>query len=79
MRKPDPVSYTHLDGYKRQAFSDMGWECPAILSALESVDGLYFDGISQIRMDEWAKGRVALVGDAAACPSLCLLYTSRCV
>lgn len=52
------------------AFSDMGWECPAILSALESVDGLYFDGISQIRMDEWAKGRVALVGDAAACPSL---------
>ncbi|MEO6065951.1 MAG: FAD-binding domain [Lysobacterales bacterium] len=52
------------------AFSDVGWECPAILSALEHVDGVYFDSISQIRMDAWTKGRVALVGDAAACPSL---------
>lgn len=52
------------------AFSDMGWECPAILSALANVDGVYFDSISQIRMDAWTKGRVALVGDAAACPSL---------
>ena len=52
------------------AFSDMGWECPAILSALEKTDGVYFDSISQIRMDGWTKNRVALVGDAAACPSL---------
>jgi 2-polyprenyl-6-methoxyphenol hydroxylase-like FAD-dependent oxidoreductase len=52
------------------AFSGMGWECPAILSALEDVDGVYFDSISQIRMDAWSKGRVALLGDAAACPSL---------
>ena len=52
------------------AFSSMGWETPAILAALEHVDGVYFDSISQIRMDAWTKGRVALVGDAAACPSL---------
>lgn len=52
------------------AFSDMGWETPAILSALQHVDGVYFDSISQIRMDAWTKGRVALVGDAATCPSL---------
>jgi len=52
------------------AFSDMGWECPAILSALEKTDGIYFDSISQVRMDGWTKSRVALVGDAAACPSL---------
>lgn len=50
--------------------SDMGWECPGILSALEGVDGVYFDSISQIRMDAWTSGTVALVGDAAACPSL---------
>lgn len=53
-----------------QVFSDMGWECPAILSSLERADGVYFDSISQIRMETWAKGRVALLGDAAACPSL---------
>jgi 2-polyprenyl-6-methoxyphenol hydroxylase-like FAD-dependent oxidoreductase len=48
----------------------MDWECPAILAALEHVDDIYFDSISQVRMDSWTKGRVALVGDAAACPSL---------
>ena len=31
---------------------------------------LYFDAVSQIRMPCWSKGRVALVGDAAHCPSL---------
>ena len=30
----------------------------------------YFDRVSQIRMPSWSRGRVALVGDAAACPSL---------
>ena len=52
------------------AFSGMGWETPAILSAMEQVDGVYFDSISQVRMEAWTKGRVALLGDAAACPSL---------
>ena len=31
---------------------------------------IYFDRVSQIRMDRWTKGRTALVGDAAACVSL---------
>jgi 2-polyprenyl-6-methoxyphenol hydroxylase-like FAD-dependent oxidoreductase len=30
----------------------------------------YFDRVSQIRMPSWTRGRVALIGDAAACPSL---------
>src|SRR6185437_8941268 len=29
-----------------------------------------FDRVSQIRMDRWSQGRVALVGDAAFCVSL---------
>ncbi len=65
-----PTSEPERKAALTNAFSDMGWECPAILSALEHVDGVYFDSISQIRMDAWTKGRVALVGDAAACPSL---------
>ena len=65
-----PVSETARRSALNQAFSGMGWECPAILSALAGVTDLYFDSISQIRMDGWTKGRVSLVGDAAACPSL---------
>jgi 2-polyprenyl-6-methoxyphenol hydroxylase-like FAD-dependent oxidoreductase len=52
------------------AFADVGWECPQILLAMQQVDDIYFDRVSQIRMDRWTKGRTALVGDAAACVSL---------
>jgi 2-polyprenyl-6-methoxyphenol hydroxylase-like FAD-dependent oxidoreductase len=31
---------------------------------------LYFDAVSQIRLEQWHRNRVALVGDAAFCPSL---------
>jgi 2-polyprenyl-6-methoxyphenol hydroxylase-like FAD-dependent oxidoreductase len=51
-------------------FADVGWECPRILAALENARDVYFDRVSQIRMDRWTKGRTALVGDAAACVSL---------
>jgi 2-polyprenyl-6-methoxyphenol hydroxylase-like FAD-dependent oxidoreductase len=51
-------------------FADVGWECPRILAAMESVRNIYFDRVSQIRMGCWTKGRTALIGDAAACVSL---------
>ncbi|MGA9978766.1 MAG: FAD-binding domain [Candidatus Sulfotelmatobacter sp.] len=58
----------------RQRFGSSGWECPQILDALDSADDLYFDRISQIRMDPqqglWTRGRVTLLGDAASCVSL---------
>ena len=54
----------------RKVFMDVGWEAPKILDAIESAEGIYFDSVSQIRMPSWSKGRVALIGDAAACVSL---------
>lgn len=51
-------------------FGDVGWECPEMLAAMRKVNGIYFDRVSQIRMDRWTRGRTALVGDAAACVSL---------
>lgn len=51
-------------------FSDVGWECPQILQAMQGVDEIYLDCVSQIRMKQWTKGRVALIGDAAASVSL---------
>ncbi len=46
------------------------WECPLILDELYRTEELYFDRVSQIRMESWSRGRVALVGDAAFCVSL---------
>jgi 2-polyprenyl-6-methoxyphenol hydroxylase-like FAD-dependent oxidoreductase len=54
----------------REKFHDGEWECQQILGELDRAPDLYFDRVSQIRMDGWSRGRVALVGDAAACVSL---------
>jgi 2-polyprenyl-6-methoxyphenol hydroxylase-like FAD-dependent oxidoreductase len=58
----------------RKRFGPSGWECPQILEALDASDDLYFDRVSQIRMDPqqglWTRGRVTLIGDAASCVSL---------
>jgi len=55
-------------------FRNSGWECPKILEALESCNDIYFDRVSQIRMNGepglWTQGRVTLIGDAASCVSL---------
>jgi 2-polyprenyl-6-methoxyphenol hydroxylase-like FAD-dependent oxidoreductase len=55
-------------------FGNSGWECPRILEALDASNDLYFDRISQIRMEArpglWTQGRVTLLGDAASCVSL---------
>jgi 2-polyprenyl-6-methoxyphenol hydroxylase-like FAD-dependent oxidoreductase len=54
----------------RERFANSGWESPGILAALDRVDSLYLDRVSQVQMDRWTRGRVALVGDAAFCVSL---------
>jgi 2-polyprenyl-6-methoxyphenol hydroxylase-like FAD-dependent oxidoreductase len=53
-----------------QVFTDVGWECPQILSAMAKAADIYFDSVSQIRMPHWTKRHIALIGDAAACVSL---------
>lgn len=54
----------------RRGLAGAGWEVPAILDSMAEARTFYFDRVSQIRMPSWSRGRVALVGDAAACPSL---------
>ena len=54
----------------REQFGNGSWECPRVLSELDRTENLYFDRVSQIRMERWSRGRVALVGDAAFCVSL---------
>ena len=54
----------------RDRYAGAGWECDEILRAMECADDLYFDAVAQTRMTDWSRGRVALIGDAAYCPSL---------
>lgn len=54
-----------------RTFSRDPWEeWPEIERRLDACDDLYFDAVSQIVLPRWSQGRVALVGDAAYCPSL---------
>ena len=66
----EPSGNAEAKASLRQVFGDVGWETPGILSAMDGVEEIYFDRVSQIRMEHWTRGRVALVGDAAACVSL---------
>ena len=54
----------------RETYRDGKWETPRILDKLEPTPQLYFDRVSQIKMESWSRGRIALVGDAAFCVSL---------
>lgn len=67
---PVPTSLEEQKALLRETYRDGKWECPRILEEMDRTDELYFDRVSQIRMDSWSQGRVALVGDAAFCVSL---------
>lgn len=70
VQSADPGELDSRKALLRREFGDAGWECPRILAALDDVDDLYFDVVSQVRLARWSRGRTALVGDAAACVSL---------
>jgi 2-polyprenyl-6-methoxyphenol hydroxylase-like FAD-dependent oxidoreductase len=52
-----------------ETFAGAGWEVPRLLQALWQSPDFYFDRVCQVRLDRWWDDRVALVGDAAYCPS----------
>jgi 2-polyprenyl-6-methoxyphenol hydroxylase-like FAD-dependent oxidoreductase len=48
-----------------RAYAGMGWRVPAVMDAVRRSRDVYLDSISQVRIDHYRKGRVALLGDAA--------------
>lgn len=71
---PDPgtVDRYNTDEIRRafrDAFAEDRWRTAEIIDTLPAADDLYFDTVSQIRMDRWSTERVALVGDAAYAPA----------
>lgn len=52
-------------------FEGAGWQTQRILESMEATHDFYMQQIVQVKMGEegFAKGRVALPGDAGYCPS----------
>src|SRR5712691_1123225 len=53
-----------------EVFAGEAWEVPRLLEKMQTAPDLYFDAVSQIRMERWSQGRAVLLGDAGYCPAL---------
>lgn len=72
--KSEPLEYDRKNVAQQQQilrsqFAQEEWEVPYLLELMEQSRDFYFDSISQIKMDRWSTGRIALLGDAAHCAS----------
>jgi 2-polyprenyl-6-methoxyphenol hydroxylase-like FAD-dependent oxidoreductase len=52
-----------------RAFSAVGWKAPILVEAMQTAPDFAFTAVAQVRLPRWSHGRVALIGDAAACPT----------
>jgi 2-polyprenyl-6-methoxyphenol hydroxylase-like FAD-dependent oxidoreductase len=73
-RSEEEVQYDYHDTEEqkrivREQFADAGEPFTDFLDKALAADNFYFDKLSQNRLPAWSSGRVALVGDAAYCPS----------
>ncbi len=65
----EKLGITEQKAILKEKFADAGWEAGRILKELDNNTDIYFDGISQVIAPSWSKGRCAMTGDAAFCPS----------
>ena len=70
-----PLNYDYHDiEFQKRLVTErspnIGKEMPQIIECMQKADNFYFDGMNQIIMDSWSKGRVILVGDAGHSPSI---------
>src|SRR5579859_1128998 len=74
-KQPTRLRYDYQDVAQHkqllaEAFASEGWEVPRLLEKMHTAPDLYFDAVSQIRMERWSHGRAVLLGDAGYCPAL---------
>src|SRR6185437_12653887 len=63
------IEYDYHDTAQQQmilagAFEGVGWHVPDLLGQMPAATDFYFDSVSQVKLDRWSSGRVALTGDA---------------
>ena len=74
-RHPQVPNLDHRDSAQHKAvladaYHGEGWRAPDLIDVAMATDDLYFDAVSQVVLDQWSRGRIALLGDAASCLSL---------
>ena len=65
--------YTDLNQHKlilERTFAGIGWRVPEFLDAVRVTRDMYFDSVARVDVANWARGRIALLGDASSCVSL---------
>jgi len=72
-RRHDELKYDYRDVEQqkrllREEFAQSGPDVSTMLEHLDKAEDFYFDSISQITLDSWHRGRIALVGDAGYSP-----------
>ncbi|GAB2975811.1 FAD-dependent monooxygenase [Amycolatopsis acidiphila] len=65
-----PLDYDRRDVARQkqivaEAMAGEGWQVPRMLESMWETTDFYFDRESMVTIEEWSRGRVALVGDAA--------------
>ncbi len=53
---PTPSTDEERRAALTRVFAGMGWEWPAMEAAMAGAGSIYFDRVSQIRMDRWTRG-----------------------
>jgi 2-polyprenyl-6-methoxyphenol hydroxylase-like FAD-dependent oxidoreductase len=69
-----PIDYDYKDIHQqkqliRERFANDAWQVPQLLQLMDNAPDFYFDSASQIKIDNWSRGRVTLLGDAVGCAS----------
>jgi len=62
------IDYRDIESQKRllrEQMTGFGWETQRILAHLDDAPDFYLDQVAQVVMDDWHRGRVGLLGDAA--------------
>lgn len=72
--RSQPLTYERRDRAAQQEliarrFAGAGWEVRRLLDAMRRATDFYFDSVGQVHLDQWARGRLVLLGDAGYCPS----------
>jgi len=57
------------EAWFEKEFDGAGFESERCMQQMKKADDFYIQQIAQVKMNTWSKGRIALVGDAAYCPS----------
>ena len=74
-KQPTPLHYDQHDVAQQKqllasVFTGKAWEVSRLMEKMYAASDLYFDAVSQIRMQRWSRGRAVLLGDAGYSPAL---------